>query len=115
MTQAPFVELFLGASRWNRSYGLYATIKLNGVRHHFPFGATEPEELDKEMDPEPLVKFDRATAQALIDQLWNDGFRPQAVMTADATNRAQAEHLDDMRAIAFAKLGIDPVRRERAR
>lgn len=113
MSRAPFVELYLASSHWKQSFGLYAVQRLNDVRHHFPFGATEPEPVDERIDPEPLVKFSPEVAQSLMDQLWENGFRPKAVMTADATNRAQAEHLDDMRTIAFAKLGIDPVRRER--
>ena len=43
-------------------------------------------------------------AQVLFDQLWDCGLRPAENKAAEY--RAQAKHLEDMRALAFGKLGV---------
>lgn len=68
--------------------------------------AMEPQEHEGQFEPEPTFRMRPEDAQSLAEQLWAAGFRPtQATKTgADA---AQSRHLEDMRAIAFAKLKID--------
>lgn len=41
--------------------------------------------------------------QSLMDELWREGFRPKDIGTAGHLSATQ-KHLEDMRAIAFAKL-----------
>jgi hypothetical protein len=88
------------------SIALFAGQRINHEWHSFTLGSTEPVKVDERLPQDPLLYLDDGAAQSLLDQLWNMGLRPKAVMTADATNKAQAEHLADMRAIAFAKLSI---------
>ena len=53
------------------------------------------------------LRLDQDTAQRLIDDLWNGGLRPTQGKQSEGVTAAQANHLQDMRAIAFAKLRID--------
>lgn len=55
---------------------------------------------------EPFTRLNRADAQELIDSLWNAGLRPTQGRQSEGVTTAQAAHLTDMRAIAFAKLNI---------
>jgi hypothetical protein len=51
---------------------------------------------------EPTYSLSRKAAQALMSSLWEAGIRPAQAKDGDG----QAKHLEDMRAIAFGKLGI---------
>lgn len=46
-------------------------------------------------------------AQQLMDDLWACGLRPAAGRHSEGVTAAQDRHLQDMRAIAFAKLEIE--------
>ena len=56
------------------------------------------------MPPEPTMRLHDDVAQALVNQLWDMGIRPaQAQQGPDS---GVQKHLEDMRVIAFHKLGI---------
>ena len=56
-----------------------------------------------EADVKPF-RLSTDEAQVLFDQLWDCGLRPAENKAAEY--RAQAKHLEDMRALAFGKLGV---------
>lgn len=53
----------------------------------------------------PTLTIEYKAAQALLDSLWSAGLRPKDVGTAGQLG-ATERHLEDMRKIAFAKLGV---------
>lgn len=56
----------------------------------------------------PALKLRDEDAQALIDALWSAGLRPTQGKQSEGAMNAQAAHLSDMRALAFAKLKVEP-------
>ena len=54
----------------------------------------------------PALVLEPDAAQVLMDELWRAGIRPSEIGTAGHLSATQA-HLQDMRAIAFHKLGIN--------
>lgn len=55
---------------------------------------------------EPTLSFEYEEAQQLINELWRLGYRPKDGTGAIAHTEAMQAHLEDMRKIAFAELGI---------
>lgn len=55
---------------------------------------------------QPTLTIEYKAAQALMDSLWATGLRPKDVGTAGQLG-ATERHLEDMRKIAFAKLGVE--------
>lgn len=55
----------------------------------------------------PTMRIPRENAQELMDSLWQCGLRPTMGKQSEGVTAAQARHLEDMRAVAFAKLNID--------
>lgn len=64
----------------------------------------------REYDPSvvapPSFSLEHTTAQSLMDQLWNCGFRPSEGTGSAGSLAATEKHLADMRAITFNKLGV---------
>ncbi len=56
---------------------------------------------------QPALTFRDGEAQALIDTLWSAGLRPTQGKQSEGVTAAQDRHLQDMRALAFAKLGVE--------
>lgn len=54
-------------------------------------------------EPEPTFSMSLEDAQALMGSLWDAGIRPAQAKAGDG----QAKHLEDMRALVFAKLGVE--------
>lgn len=54
----------------------------------------------------PLLTISRDAAQNLIDELWFLGYRPEGGQMSVGQAAATGKHLEDMRAIAFAKLEV---------
>lgn len=52
---------------------------------------------------ESLFKLSRETAQILIDDLWNCGFRPSEGSGSAGALAATQRHLEDMRKLVFEK------------
>lgn len=55
----------------------------------------------------PLLRLTDEEAQRLIDQLWEAGVRPSNTVGSVGQLAAVQAHLDDMKRIAFKKLGIE--------
>jgi hypothetical protein len=55
---------------------------------------------------EPTVRLEREIAQVMIDRLWDCGLRPSEGTGSAGSLAATQKHLEDMRAIAFAKSGV---------
>lgn len=55
----------------------------------------------------PFTRLEARNAQLLIDSLWNAGLRPTQGKQSEGVVSAQARHLEDMRAITFAKLNME--------
>ena len=56
----------------------------------------------------PLLKLQREQVQGLMDSLWTAGLRPTQGRQSEGVTAAQGNHLQDMRALAFAKLNVTP-------
>jgi len=56
----------------------------------------------------PSLSLTEDQAQYLMDQLWNCGLRPTEGEGSPGALAALERHLEDMRAIAFHKLGVRP-------
>jgi hypothetical protein len=63
-------------------------------------------EVDDDQITQPMLEIHQETAQRLMDELWNVGFRPTQGKQSEGQVAATERHLDDMRAIAFAKLEV---------
>lgn len=59
-----------------------------------------------QMWAEPFQTIHRDSAQNLMDELWNLGFRPERGQMSVGQVAAIEKHLEDMRAITFAKLEV---------
>lgn len=62
---------------------------------------------------EPAFQLEDQSAQAMLDALWEAGFRPSSgqgkqVATEQGVITAMKEHLADLRRIAFANLASEP-------
>lgn len=57
--------------------------------------------------PHSPLFLENEEAQALIDSLWNCGFRPTEGTGSAGSLKATENHLHDMRKIAFKKLSIE--------
>lgn len=55
----------------------------------------------------PTVEMRPEDAQRLMDDLWHAGLRPTQGKQSEGVTAAQQAHLNDMRAIVFAKLEIE--------
>lgn len=62
----------------------------------------------------PTFRLDRASAQFLMEQLWQMGLRPRDGAGSLAHVDAMKDHLDDLRRIAFARKKV-PVKADPAR
>jgi hypothetical protein len=54
----------------------------------------------------PSFRLHVSEAQARMDSLWTAGLRPAAGKQSEGVTAAQGRHLEDMRALAFAKLNV---------
>jgi hypothetical protein len=54
----------------------------------------------------PCVSLSETACQALLNELWAQGFRPSDDIGSVGELKATNKHLSDMRAIAFHKLNI---------
>ena len=61
----------------------------------------------RRLDPRPTFQLAPEDAQALMDDLWHAGLRPTEGRQSEGVTEAQANHLADMRQIAFAKLNVE--------
>lgn len=56
---------------------------------------------------EPAFLLGQEEAQSMMDTLWDCGIRPSEGSGSAGAMAATQKHLDDMRSIAFKKLGIE--------
>lgn len=78
------------------------------------FQQVDPEHCATHSEPMLSVAHHRDSAeflQNLMDALWKHGIRPAEIGTAGHLAATQ-KHLEDMRAIAFSQLAIDPPKKE---
>lgn len=67
----------------------------------------ETKEKEHGLPGNPFTELDPKDAQVLMDDLWSCGLRPTEDKGSAGTLSATEKHLDDMRKIAFKKIGID--------
>ena len=58
------------------------------------------ETVDKAVMVYPTIRIPNETAQAIMDELWALGFRPQGMALGEEAYNAQQAHLEDMRELA---------------
>lgn len=56
---------------------------------------------------EPSARMTPEDAQFLADALWAAGIRPSQGKQSEGVTAAQGRHLEDMRALAFHKIGVE--------
>jgi len=59
------------------------------------------------MGPPPVIRLDYDNAQALMNRLWIQGFRPKPSLRGEDQVGALKAHLQDMRQLAFSTLEIE--------
>lgn len=64
-------------------------------------------ELDDSQVTERAFELRLSEAQVLMDDLWRAGLRPSEGSGSAGSLRATEKHLDDMRAVAFSRLGMN--------
>lgn len=74
-----------------------------GGRAHVQFKAEANGEFER---CDPSLSLGTVTAQRLMDQLWNCGYRPTEGSGSAGSLAATQRHLEDMRTIAFSQLKI---------
>ena len=93
-----------------RHYRAYAFSVINRPNHsgYQMFAALPPAavELQEGDDPPTTFSLHLEAAQELMDELWRCGLRPTEVGTAGEL-AAVRYHLQDMRALAFTRIGVD--------
>jgi hypothetical protein len=90
-----------------------ANIPYSGLDLYIKTDATwvnEVKSIHVETGQRPPVAMRPTTAQGqdLLDRLYRAGFRPTEARGGEGTLAATQKHLEDMRAITFDKLAIDP-------
>lgn len=55
---------------------------------------------------QPFLRIEKSQAQKFMDDLWDCGLRPSEGSGSAGAMKKTEEHLQDMRMIAFHKLGI---------
>lgn len=58
------------------------------------------------INPPPVIRLDNDKAQALINKLWIQGYRPNTSLSGASQEGALRAHLEDMRQLAFEKLDV---------
>ena len=81
----------------------------NSGRRRVVTGFTTEDVHDDGLSIQPSLELTDIAAQKLMDNLWALGIRPTEKAGPEAVE-AIKRHLDDMRAIAFHKLGLPPVK-----
>lgn len=90
---------------WNDDYAFFLGRAEGGRRsiaRDFTF-----EDVNVGINPEPSFALDHDMAQQLVNQLWDAGIRPSQGKQSEGVTAAQGRHLEDMRAITFAKLNVE--------
>ncbi len=92
-----------------RDYGMYIALFCAEDRQNGTWIA-KPLEFERHdphtLNDAPMMRLEPEDAQRLADELWAAGIRPTQGKQSEGVTGAQAKHLDDMRTIAFHKLGI---------
>jgi hypothetical protein len=84
---------------------IFARVK-QGEKYFYPKPTVWEEQGGGLSVDEPLLILATEDAQRLIDELWQAGLRPTQGKQSEGVMSAQASHLEDMRALAFAKLNV---------
>ncbi len=86
--------------------GLYLSDYGMDGRRAVATNVTFEQAIDGQYTP-PTLRIPRENAQSLMDDLWHCGLRPTLGKQSEGVTAAQGRHLEDMRAVAFAKLNIE--------
>jgi len=91
-----------------RDYGDHCDVFMfrKGTGNYAVVKSVEFEEVDPSAYIDKSLSISNTSAQSLIDSLWSAGFRPTEGTGSAGSLKATEKHLEDMRKIAFAKLGI---------
>lgn len=105
------LELRFFSRVWNDDVAVYAVERGIGDRNQLVARVARAIEFEEIAEgglygPNPTFSISMETAQRAMDELWSCGIRPTQGKQSEGMFTAQGRHLDDMRAIAFAKLNI---------
>ena len=92
-----------------RDFGRHIALHLSVEDQHGQLEVATPVVFTKFEDhviTPPALELHPEGAQRLMDELWNVGFRPTQGKQSEGQVSAIDGHLQDMRAIAFAKLEV---------
>ena len=100
------IEIMARREDWSDGISLYARQTIVDVRSliakPLEFTDYQPGSV-----VDPFIRLEIQTAQQLMDELWQCGLRPTEGTGSAGSLRATEKHLQDMRKIAFKKLGIE--------
>ena len=100
------LEFMARREDWSNGISLYA----RQVTVGYGDAVAEPLTLQRaepNMCVQPFSQIGMQSAQKLMDELWQCGLRPSEGTGSAGSLAATQRHLEDMRKIAFGKLGID--------
>lgn len=100
MTMSEEARLFYRV--WSDDYGLHLFREQGGWREIAAEITWRPVVEGERHAKEPALRLSVEATKRLMDDLWASGIRPTETRHAEGV----AKHLEDMRAIAFAKLNI---------
>jgi hypothetical protein len=100
------VEAHIHRRPWSNDVAVYLASFEGGKRLLGTSVVMEAQEVEGMFQPEPTFRMTPEEAQMLANRLWDEGFRPHQA-TKTGADAAQSRHLEDMRSLAFAKLGIE--------
>lgn len=93
---------------FGRSLRIFMGMAFDDGSHHL-YQATNLLKVESYLEPSPTFTIDIDEAQKLIDELWHCGLRPSEGSGSAGQLASTQRHLEDMRTVAFKKLGINPI------
>lgn len=94
---------------WGDTFGVRMGVPVSGsewaIAEPIQFRVLKDE--DRQRETLPCFTFKKGDAQAFMDELWRAGFRPTEGSGSAGSLAATQAHLNDLRAIVGAKLGVD--------
>jgi hypothetical protein len=97
-------EIHARYAPWSQAVELFLFDRSGDQRRPIQFQATV---ISESISSEPSISLSEITAQRLMDQLWNCGFRPTEGTGSAGALAATQQHLADLRKIVFKELDIE--------
>ncbi len=98
------IEFYVKRTPWAESFELFGRDRFDGgvaIVQPMELKVIKADEGVLREDIRPMMSLDQASAQRLIDALWDAGLRPSEGTGSAGSLAATQKHLEDMRALVF--------------